>query len=179
MKRLLCALALVAFAAAPALADPKSDVTAAMIQFAKASSYHMEIDSKRGAMEADFAAPGKMHVSSPQFEMIKIDATTWVKIGGKWQQFAMPGMDQMTGAFSTAVATVKSQSDDMVVTDLGMKSPAAGGRPLHAYTVINNAGKIPSTLFLDGGRLSEVDNADGSSVKFSKFDAPVDIEPPM
>ena len=67
----------------------------------------------------------------------------------------------------------------MVVTDLGMKSPAAGGRPLHAYTVINNAGKIPSTLFLDGGRLSEVDNADGSSVKFSKFDAPVDIEPPM
>lgn len=180
MKRLLCALALVVFAAAPASADPKSDLMAAMIGFAKATTFHMEVSAKRGTLEADMALPGKMHVSSAQFEMIKIDTTTWIKVGGQWRQFAMPGMEQMTGALTNAIAAAHYENpDDLVVTDLGMKTPAAGGSPLHAYSVTNKAGKSPATIFLDGGRLVEIDSADGNSVKFSKFDVPVDIQPPM
>jgi hypothetical protein len=60
-----------------------------------------------------------------------------------------------------------------------MKTPATGGSALHAYSVTNKAGKSPATIFLSGGRLAEVDSADGNSVTFSNFNVPVDIEPPM
>jgi hypothetical protein len=178
MKRVLCALALVAFGAAPALADPKSDVLAAMIGFAKASSYHISVIGKSGAIEGDMALPAKMHIMSPQFEMIKIDSTTWVKVSGGWRQFNMPGMEQMTAGLNEAIATARGKEDDLVVTDLGMKLPGGGGRPLHAYSVTNKAGKSPSTVFLDRGTLVEVDGSDGTAVKFSKFNAPVEISPP-
>ncbi|HEV8020824.1 MAG TPA: hypothetical protein VGP41_06140 [Candidatus Lustribacter sp.] len=178
MKHFLATLALVAFAAAPALADPKSDLMAAMMQFGKASSYHMDVAGKGRTMEADVVLPNKMHMTSAQFEMIKIDQTTWVKMGGKWQQFTMPGMEQIMGSVNSTLATTHP-TDQMVVTDLGMKSPASGGPPLHAYTVTNEAGKSPSTMFLDGGRLVEVDNTDGTMVRFSKFNDPIDISPPM
>ena len=178
MKRLLCALALVAFSAAPALADPKSDVMAAMMQFAKATTYHMSISGHGQTMDADIQPPSKMHMMSTQFEMIKIDATTWMKVGGKWQKFTMPGMDQMMGSVNGAIATAHASPDDVTVTDLGMKKAAGGGDPLHAYSVTNKAGKSPATIFLDGSRLVEVDSPDGSAVRFSKFNVPVDIEPP-
>jgi len=180
MKRLLCALALVAFTAAPALADPKSDVLAAFLQFGKASSYHMEFATKHGSMEADMAPPGKMHLISPQFEMIKIDTATWMKIGGQWRQFSVPGMETMTGAVTSTIAMAKGDPEDFTVTDLGLKSPLSGGSPVHAYSVTNKAGKSPATIFIDGGKVVEIDNAtDGTSVKISQYNAPVDIHPPM
>jgi hypothetical protein len=178
MKRFLCALAVLVFGAAPALADPKSDLMAAMAQFSKATTYHMSVAGRGRAMEADFALPSKLHMTSGQFEMIKIDSTTWVKMGGKWQQFTMPGMDQLTGSINGAIA-MAHPSDDIEVTDLGLKAPITGGPPLHAYSVTNKAGKSPATLFLDGGLLVEIDNTDGTSVRFSKFGTPVDISPPM
>ena len=177
MKRLLCALALVAFAAAPALADPKSDLVAAMLQFSKVSSYHIMATGKGRSMEADFALPGKMHVYAGPMEMIKIDSTMWMKMNGKWQQFNFPGADQMTAAFNNAIATTHTAPDDLTVTDLGMKSP--DGTPLHAYSVNNKAGKSPSTIYLDAsGMLVRVETEDGSVVTFSKFNAIPPIVPP-
>ena len=149
-----------------------------MTQFAKAGSYHMSINSKGRTMDADIVNPGKMHMTSAQFEVIKIDTTTWVKAGGKWQQFNMPGMEQMMGGVNAAIASARA-SDQMTVTDLGMKAPASGGAPLHAYAVTNEAGKSPSTVFVDGGVLTEVDNSDGTYVRFSKINAPIDITPPI
>jgi hypothetical protein len=178
MKRLLCALGLVVFAVAPALADPKSDLMAAMLQFGKATTYHMDVSAKGHTMAADMALPNKMHMMTPEFEMIKIDSTTWMKIGGKWRQFTVPGMDQITGVFNNAIATAHGAPEDLVVSDLGMKSPAGGGGPLHAYQVTNKSGKTPSTIFLDDNTLVEVDTIDGTFVKFSKYNVPVDITPP-
>jgi hypothetical protein len=178
MRRLLCALALVAFAAAPALADPKSDIMSAMITFGRATSYHMDITAKGHTMAGDIAPPNKMHMSSAEFEMIKIDSTIWIKIGGSWRKMNFPGADQMTAAYTSALETAKSAPDDLIVTDLGMKVPASGGAPLHAYTVTNKAGKSPSTMFLDGSTFVEADTTDGSSIRFSKFNVPVDISPP-
>jgi hypothetical protein len=180
MKRLIAGIAVFALGAAPASADPKGDVMAAMIAFGKATSYHMTIASRNrpGTMEADMVAPGKMHVVTAQFEMIKIDTTTWVKMNGSWQKFALPGMDQMMGGVNGVLAAVHASPDQLTVTDLGPKSPAAGGPALHAYSITNEAGKSPSTIFLDGTQLVEADTSDGTSVRFSKFNAPVDIEPP-
>lgn len=178
MKRFLATLALLAFAAAPALADPKSDLMAAMVTFGKFTSYHMSVAAKGRTMEADFVVPGKMHMTSAQFEVITIDKTTWVKMGGKWQQFAFPGMDQVMGNVKSSIAAAHP-NDQTTVTDLGMKVPASGGPPLHAYSVSNEAGKSPATVFIDGsGRFVEVDNTDGTTVRFSKFNDPADISPP-
>jgi hypothetical protein len=180
MKRLLCALALFAFAAAPALADPKSDVLAAMANLQKAGTYHITFNGKNNqTMNADFALPAKMHVVSPQMEMIKIDQTVWIKVGGQWRQMNIPGVEQMTGNVTAAIDMAKGQTEDLIVTDLGMKTPLSGGSPLHAYTMTNKAGQSPATVFLDGRTLKEVDNTDGSSVIFSKIGVPVDISPPM
>jgi len=179
IKRLLCALALVVFAATPALADPKSDLMAAFLQFGKATSYHMDVTAKRGTVAIDVAPPGKMHVISPQFEMIKIDTTTYMKIGGQWRSMSIPGVEAMTGAVSSTMAMTKGEPDDFTVTDLGMKSPNAGGSPLHAYSVTNKAGKSPATIFIDGGKVVEIDNTDGTSVTISKYNVPVDIQAPM
>jgi hypothetical protein len=180
MKRFLCALALFAFAAAPALADPKSDVMAAMVNLQKAGTYHITFNGKNNqTMNADFALPAKMHMVSPQMEMIKIDQTVWIKVGGQWRQMSIPGVDQMTSNVTGAIEMAKGQTEDLIVTDLGMKVPLSGGSPQHAYTMTNKAGKSPATVFLDGGVLKEVDNTDGSSVVFSKIGVPVDIAPPM
>ena len=177
IRRFLCGVALVAFAAAPALADPKSDL---MAQFGKASSYHITALAQGRTMEADMALPGKMHVYSGPMEMIKIDQTMWVKAGSNWQKLnlsAMPGSEQMMGAFNNAIATAHSAPDDLVVTDLGMKSPE--GAPLHAYTITNKAGKSPSTVYLDGGgALERVESIDGTVVKFSRNNAIDPIVPP-
>ncbi len=179
MKRFLSALALFAFAAAPALADPKSDVMAAMINLQKAGTYHITFNGKGNQkMDGDFAMPAKMHMYSPQMEMIKIDQTVWMKIGGQWRQMNIPGVESMTASVTGAIEMAKGQADDLVVTDLGMKPPNTGGPPLHAYTMTNKAGKSPATVFIDGGVLKEIDNTDGSSVVFSKIGAPVDIAPP-
>ena len=180
MRRFLCALALVAFGAAPALADPKSDLIAAMAQFGKANSYHITAVAKGRTMEADMALPAKMHVYSGPMEMIKIDQTMWIKAGSNWQKLnlaALPGGDQIMGAFNGAIATAHTAPDDMVVSDLGMKSPE--GAPLHAYSITNKAGKSPSTVFLDGsGALVRVESTDGTVVKFSRYNAIDPIVPP-
>ena len=63
MKRLLCALALVVrLRSRAALADPKSDLVTAMLQFSKATSYHIAAAGKGRTMEADMMLPSKMHV---------------------------------------------------------------------------------------------------------------------
>ncbi len=179
MKRFLCALALFAFAAAPALADPKSDLMAGWIQLQKAGTYHMSFNGKAQKMEADMALPAKMHMYSPQMEMIKIDQTMWVKVGGQWRQMNFPGVEQMTASITGAMEMAKSQADDLVVTDLGMKTPLSGAAPMHAYMMTNKAGKSPSTVFLDRGLVKEIDNADGTTVVITKIGVPVDISPPM
>ncbi len=179
MKRFLCALALFAFAAAPALADPKSDLMGAMINLQKAGSYHMTISAKNNQkIEIDMALPAKMHMIGPQMEAIKIDNTMWLKIGGQWRQMNIPQVETMTASLTGPMEMAKGQADDLIVTDLGMKTPSSGAPPMHAYSMTNKAGKSPSTVFLDGGIVKEIDTSDGTSMVVSKIGAPVDISPP-
>jgi len=177
LKRLLFALALVVFAAAPALADPKADIANAFILFGKASSYHMSAAAKGRTLEVDSEKPDKMHVVSGPMELVKIGTTTWIKAGGAWRQFNFPGMDQITSAYSGALNVVQAPPNDVTVTDLGTKT--IDGTPLHAYSVVEKSGS--ATVYVDNGSgyPVRVETADGSSVTFSKFNSAGPITAPQ
>jgi hypothetical protein len=180
MKRLLVALALavtVAAAAVPASADPTADVRGAMIAFAKATSYHVSATAEGRDIEADFLPPSRAHFIAAPIEVITIDGTTWVKLGGGWRQFAVPGMDRITGFVQGTIDTMRNPPDDMVVTDLGPKS--VDGAALHAYGVTTKSAAGTTTVYIDrSGLLARIDTNDGSTVRFSKFNAPLTIAPP-
>lgn len=176
MTRVLLALALTLAAATPALADPTADVKAAMISFANAKSFHITAEGGGKSVEGDIVPPAKAHFIAGPFEMITISGTTWVKAGGSWHQFAVPGMDKITFFVNGAIDTVRNPPADLVVTDLGTK--AIDGSNLHAYTITNKAGTSPSTVYIDGGgMLARVENGTGV-VRFSKINAPLSIDPP-
>jgi len=115
MNRILVALALTLTVAAPALADPASDVKNAMLAFAGAKSFHVSADAGGRNVEADIVPPARAHFVAGQFEMITISGTTWVKAGGSWHQFTIPGMDQITVFVNGAIDSVRNPPTDMVV----------------------------------------------------------------
>ena len=175
MRRLLLAAALVVAVAAPALADPAADVRSAMIAFAKLTSYHLNVQAQGRTIDVDMVIPGKTHIVTSGAEVIAIDGTTWVKAGGSWRQIAFPFMGQLTGMYQSALDALRNPSGDFAVTDLGMKN--VDGESLHAYLVKGNGGD-GSTVYLDRkGALARVDTSNGF-VRFSKFNAPIAIDPP-
>jgi hypothetical protein len=177
MNRLLLALTLTLTTVTPALADPASEVKNAMIAFANAKSFHVSADAAGRNVEADIVPPAKAHFVAGPFEMITISGTTWVKAGGSWNQFTIPGMDRITVFVNGAIDTVRNPPADMVVTDLGTRS--IDGASLHGYTITNKAGTSPSTIYLNGSGLPvRVESSGGSVVRFSKFNAPLEIDPP-
>jgi hypothetical protein len=177
MKRLLLALALVIAAAGRASADPMGDVRGAMLAFSHATSFHVSATAQGHDLEADFLPPTKAHFTAGPFEMIVISGTTWVKAGGAWRQFSIPGMDRVTGFVQSAIDTMRNPPDDMVVNDLGPRT--IDGTPLHAYGVVTKSASGTTTLYLDrSGMLARIDNPDSGVVRFSKFNAPLTIDPP-
>ncbi len=182
MKHLVAIVALVIASALPALADPQSDVVNAMTAFGKLTSYHIDATAgKDRSMSADVVNPGRMHVTAGPAEMIQIDGTTYVKFGGSWRQFAIPGMERI---FSPVTYTQKlaAHKADVTVTDLGTKVVA--GAPLHAYLVKSGSVDRPATVYLDGtGALTRVETVDGTGnldvITFSNFNGPISIVAPI
>jgi outer membrane lipoprotein-sorting protein len=180
MKRLLCALALVAFSVAPALADPKSDVTGAMVTLESAKSYHVTVNSHGQTGDIDMVKPDKMHVVFGPMEMIKIANTSYMKMNGSWQRFAIPGVsERLTGMYEGVLKNATSHVDDLIVTDLGNK--VVDGVPLHGYTLKNKDSTVaPSTVYLDGkGMPVRMDTNENTVVHFSKINEPIAIDAPM
>jgi hypothetical protein len=177
MKRLLLAFALALTALAPALADPGSDVRGAMMALARATSFHISADAGGQQVEADFVPPEKAHFVAGPVEVITISGTTWMKFGGSWRQFSIPGMDRLTGFVTGTIDTLRDPPEDMTVTDLGMKP--ADGVPLHAYAVASKSGGYADTVYLDrSGTIARIDIPNSGSVRFSRYNAPVTIDPP-
>lgn len=179
MKRLLWTLALIAFSAAPALASPASDVQGAMIMLGTAKSYHVTFTAKGKTGDIDVVKPDKMHVVMPPMEMVKIGDTSYMKMGGTWRKFTIPGMsEQITSMYEGAIHKVSSHADDVVVTDLGSK--VVDGASLHAYVVKNKDAKEPTTVYIDGrGEPARLETADGTVVRFSKINDPIAIDAPI
>jgi hypothetical protein len=178
MKRLLLALTLVLALAAPALADPVADVRGAMLALSRATSFHISATATSGQdVEADFLPPAKAHFVAGPVEIVTIAGTTWVKLAGSWRQFAIPGMDHVTGFVQGTIDTMRNPPDDMTVTDLGPKS--VDGATLHAYAVASKSGGYADTVYLDrGGLLARIDTPSAGVVRFSKYNQPLTIDPP-
>jgi hypothetical protein len=179
MKRLLCALALVAVTTAPVLASPQSDVEGAMIGLGTAKSYHISVTGKGRTADIDMVKPGKMHLTAGPMEMIKIDNTSYMKLNGTWQKFAIPGVsDQITSMYEGAIKNATSHPDELVVTDVG--NTVVDGVPLHGYTVKTKNQATPFTTYLDSKGLPvRMDAADGTVIHFSKINEPIAIDAPM
>jgi hypothetical protein len=181
VNRFLAIVALVALTAAPALADPTSDLKNAMIALASAKSYHLSLTTAGGhTAEGDVVNPGRVHLIAGPMDVIVIDKTTYVKIQGAWHQFAMPGMDRMMGPVAMVQNFAKSH-DDMIVTDLGPKT--VDGTLLHAYSVKNAGSAKNAVIYLDAAGLpARIENTDSEGlnvVKFSNFNGPISIDPPV
>ncbi len=181
MNRLLAIVALVALAAAPAVADPTNDLKNAMIALASAKSYHLSMTTAGGhTAEGDVVNPGRVHIVAGPMDVIVIDKTTYVKIQGAWHQFAMPGMDRMMGPVAMVQNFAKTH-EDMVVTDLGPKT--VDGTVLHAYGVKNAGSAKNAVIYIDAAglpaRIENTENDGLDVVKFSNFNGPISIDPPV
>ncbi len=179
VNRIIALLALVALTTAPALADPKSDVTTALVGLSHATSFHFNVVSHGRTVDGDVVNPGKLHLVTSPVELIVIDGTTYVKIHDAWHKFTIPGTDRMTGAISYAQDFAKTHGD-LNVTDLGTK--LVDGTSLHAYAVKSSGSTKPVTVYLDGsGTLVRMDTGDNdpSAITFSNFNAPVTIVAPI
>lgn len=177
MNRLLAVIALVAATTAPAFANANDDVKNAMIALARASSYHMEIATGQGMqMSADVENPGRFHTYSPHAESIVVNGAMYMKMGGAWQKFPAAAMRGMPSP-ADFMKTMTAQHNDYVATDLGMR--LAGGTMLHAYKVTSAAKGRTDTIYLDSsGKLARIE-ADASVIRFSKFNVPLNIHPPI
>jgi|HubBroStandDraft_1064217.scaffolds.fasta_scaffold37101_2 hypothetical protein len=183
MRRFLVVSVLVSALTAPALAAPVDDVKNALIGFGRLTSYHMTMDVGGQHMEGDVVVPGKMHLMMGEMEMVHIGSNTWMKVQGHWMQIP-GGAGQgpgFTGALSHA-QTLSAHSSDVTVTDLGVKS--VDGESLHAYGVKNPGDPQPSTIYVGGdGHVHRIDSVDDkgkvSTIRFSRFNVPVAIDPPQ
>ena len=178
MKRLTAALLLVLAMGVPALADPTNDVKNAFLTLMSAKSYHMSAEGKSHVIDADFVSPGKYHVSVGPMEMIMLDKTVYVKMQGTWRQFSFPGSDMMMGSFMK-VREMASHPENVDVTDLGTK--IVDGGPLHAYSVQSKGEAKPAIIYVNAGGYPVRVDVDGGNevVRFSNFNAPIDIVAPI
>jgi len=181
MRPLLLALFLAAATPAAALATPTDDVVNAFTKMGTASSYHMAIQSAQGSMDIDMVPPDKMHMMGAHVEMIRIGGATYVKVNGNWMKLpaAMPQMQQQMGAVSY-VQSVGNNAKQAKVEDLGSRS--LDGATYHAYKVTGQDAK-PATLYVDGSgypaRVDVVEEKGTSTVRFSKYNAPMTIAAPI
>jgi hypothetical protein len=184
VKRLLALVAMVAATTATVFADPTNDLKNAMINLSKATSFHVTASAQGHTMEGDIVRPNKMHITAGPMEMINIDQTTYVKMGGTWREFTMPGMDRVMAPINNvqAFAERAKSNPNISVSDLGMKT--VDGVSYHAYLVKDGDGSgSATTVYVDGNgypaRVDVTDSKGTQSVLFSNFNGPITIVAPI
>jgi hypothetical protein len=183
VKRLVATVALFVLGTLPALADPATDaIRGAALKLATSSSYHVTIEAKGHEIEGDVVPPDKLHVTMGPMEAIEIAKTTYVKMGGSWHEFTLPGIDRVTAPLDNARSYAKAAPSDITVSDLGMKT--VDGLTAHAYLVKGKeVGSTANTLYVDAnGYLARIDSdtSDGTAtILFTKYNAPLTIAAPI
>jgi hypothetical protein len=177
MNRLLAALVLLIALAAPAAATPLSDVSSAMMAIGQAKTFHIAFTSHGQSGDVDIVQPGKAHLTFGPIEVITIESATYVKMGGSWRQYTIPGVDRITGMYESVIRRASHPTAEMTVVDLGSKT--VDGIVLHAYTFKHKDESVPTTLYLDGkGLPALVETDDGSMIRFSNINSPITINAP-
>ena len=181
MKRSLFAVALVALAVAPALANPTDDVRSAMLRFAGLSSYQMAFDSGKNSGTMEIVRPDSMRMRATGMEMVRVGNTTYMKTAGRnWMKIESASGGAFGNEIASKVRSLATTAKGITVSDLGMKS--ADGQMMHAYHVKQNDG-AESTMYVAGdGFIHRMDSAEHGShqtVRFSRFNAVPAIRAPI
>jgi hypothetical protein len=179
VKRFAIIAALVLVTAAPALADPTSDLEGAFVKLAAAKSYRVSTAMPSGpAMKIEIVNPGRSHSLMDGMEIIVIDNTTYTKMGGKWQKQTSP---VAAGSGASMAQPYATPGPGSTIRDLGMKTVA--GASLHAYAVQKSASAPTGTIFVDGNGMVARMEAPGPRgtivMSFSDFNAPISIVAPI
>lgn len=178
-------LALITLVAVPANANPTDDVRAGMMRFAELSSYRMSFGTGARTGTMDVVKPDNMHMQAQGMEMIRVNKTMYMKMGGTGRQSWMKIPDTK-GSGPTQIADrvreLAKRANGVTATDLGMKT--VDGESLHAYRMKQSDG-TESTVYIarDGyvHRIEGKGNGRGSdnTIKFSMFNQVAPIHAPM
>ena len=169
--------ALFTLAAVPANADATGDVRAAMLRLAGQSSYEMAIGTGSRSATIDYVKPHSMHMRTTGTEMVFIDSTMYVKMGGTWRK--LPGHQGVgPGEMAAKVREMTTGANALTATDLGMKT--VDGESLHAYRMKQSNGTESTVYIARDGLCHRIDGSGkNSTVRFSKFNAIPPIHAPM
>jgi hypothetical protein len=173
-------VALVALVCGPAAASPTDDVRGAMMRFADLSSWEISFDSggRNGTM--DFVKPGNLRMQSSGMEMVRVDRTTYMRMGpsAQWRKIPDTKSSRNPMDFSDRIRKMSQEANGISATDLGMKS--VGGQPMHAYRMKDKDGQASTVYIARDGYVHRIDNGGtGGTINFSKFNQVAPIRPPI
>jgi hypothetical protein len=148
-----------------------------MLALGHAKAFHITVTSHGQTGDADIMPPARVHLTFGPVEAIMIDDPSYVKMGGSWHQFTLPGMSRINGLYEHALDKASHPTTNMTVIDLGMK--VAGGESLHAYTFKHNDENVATTLYIDAkGLPARIETAEGTVILISDINGPISIVPP-
>jgi len=168
--------ALPVLTALPAFAAPADDVRAAFTKFNALNSFEATVGGKSGkqTVTLDIVKPNSAHITGNGMELVRIGTTTYMHMGGAWRKMSA-GVSDIYGSFNIS-NRLPDVGKDTTATDLGMKS--MGGQMFHAYKIVDKNGT--STVYVGADGLPHViDNAAGTHMTLSKFNAVPPISAPM
>ena len=174
--------AMIVLAAAPAAADPTSDMVAMGQAFASVHSFHADVTTATGAtVSMDVIQPDKCRITmNGKMQMIEIGSDTWMNMNGSWQHLPMAGaMAQRPLDMARNAGMQGHGASDYAITDLG---PAMlGAVPTHKYHMVGKNGDtvdmwVSKNLPL---QVQATGKAGTATITYSEFNSVPDITPPM
>jgi hypothetical protein len=167
--------------AAPATADPTSDLASMGQAFAGVHSFHADIVSPKATISMDVIQPDKFHMTmNGKMQMIKIAGDMWVNMGGTWQHLPMAGAAVQRPLDMARNAGMQEKSaGDYTITDEG---PAMlNGMLTHKYHMVSkSSGQVVDMWTAKSLPVQvQVPESDGTTtIKYSEYNSVPDITPP-
>jgi hypothetical protein len=168
--------------AAPAPADPTSDMAAMGQAFAAVKSFHADITAQGRTMSMDVIQPDKMHMTmNGKMQMIKIGGDMWMNMGGQWQHMPIAAGSMMQRPFDMArnAGMQEKGANNYTITDQG---PALlDGTPTRKYHIVNKTDGSVVDMWLSKNlpvQIQVPDKSGTSTIKYSEYNSVPDITPP-
>ena len=186
MRLLLAPLLLViaGLLAAPAAADPTSDLAQMEKAFASVKSWHADMKMPQGkSISIDMIMPDKIHETMFNgMQMIMIGSDAWMNPSGRWMKLPMVMAPMRAMIDSARSASLNGEAiKDYTITDLGLA--VVDGVPTHHYRVVSNRTKAPVEIWVGTNHLPaqiQVSSAQGPmTIVYSKYNEVAGITPPM
>ncbi len=170
---------LAAFAAVAAFADAYDDLMKVQMAFQSAKSYHGEEHFSNGrTTTVDYSAPDRWRIQpSPDVTELVIGNDVYMINKGRTMKMPFGGMivRRIIKSFTfSANGEIKQTA-----RDLGMQS--VDGQSVHAYSYVTHGTPVTMYVGPDSLPVQSVvqDKKLTTTIKYSKFNEPIAIEPPQ